>query len=262
MFEDNIIPSSLFFFPAPRQKYIVHLTLGLLVVFSAMMFLTSCTEDDRHKNKHAQKQQNKATTANTGNREMKDIDCQRGCVVLTGASYAKGWPLSEINGLPVVNTGVGGEQSFEVLSRFEKDVIAIKPRAVIIWGYINDIHRSERSNIETAINKAKDSFRAMVALSEKNGIIPILATEVTIRHRSGLVNSLQHWAGKLLGKKSYQDYVNQHVLALNRWLLDFAREKDLLVLDLQPIISDASNMRLKKYAADDGTHISELGYAQ
>jgi hypothetical protein len=68
-------------------------------------------------------------------------------IVLLGASYVRGWNLQDIAGCRVINKGVNGEQSFEMLSRFEQDVIAVCPRAVIIWGYINDIFRSEKANI-------------------------------------------------------------------------------------------------------------------
>jgi lysophospholipase L1-like esterase len=244
------------------QKFIVQLMFYFIVIPTAIFNLVSCPEIDRAENDRRKDHATQQNTILSGIKGMKNFDCQNDCIVLIGASYAKGWPLKEINGIPVLNRGVDGEQSFEVLNRFRKDVIAIKLRAVIIWGYINDIHRTDRSKIDMAIGKAKNSFIAMVELSEKNGIIPILATEVTIRHKNGLIDALQNWVGKLLRKKSYQDYVNQHVLNLNRWLKGYAQEKNLLVLDLQPLISDHNNIRLKKYATDDGTHISEQGYKQ
>lgn len=247
----------------PRwQKFIAKLTLNLIVIPTAIFNLVSCPEIDRAENDRRKDHTTQQNTILSGVKDMNSSDCQNDCIVLIGASYAKGWPLKEINGIPVSNRGVDGEQSFEVLNRFRKDVIVIKPRAVIIWGYINDIHRTDRSKIDMAIGKVKDSFVAMVELSEKNGIAPILATEVTIRHRDRLIDSLKNWVGKLLRKKSYQDYVNQHVLNLNRWLKGYAKEKNLLVLDLQPIISDPNNLRLKKYATEDGTHVSEQGYKQ
>jgi lysophospholipase L1-like esterase len=181
-------------------------------------------------------------------------------IILIGASYAKGWSLDEFAGMTVINKGISGEQSFEMLSRFQKEVLLLKPTAVIIWGFINDIHRSKRENIDAAISRAKKSFEEMVTLSKENGIIPILATEVTIRHKDSWSETLAGWIGSLLGKKSYQDYVNQHVLDTNKWLKDFANQQNLLLLDLQPIISDSRNVRKKGYATEDGTHISSKGY--
>jgi len=63
-----------------------------------------------------------------------------------------------------------------------------------------------------------------------------------------------------MGKKSYQDYINQHVLDVNQWIRDYAKQNGLLLLDLQPVISDDKGWRKKEYATKDGSHISEKGY--
>ena len=133
---------------------------------------------------------------------------------------------------------------------------------VIIWGFINDIFRSERQNIEKAIEKIKISFERMVQISEENEIIPILATEVTIRPKDSWKESLANWVGKILGKKSYQDYVNRHVISVNEWMRDYAEQQNLLLLDLQKVISDENGLRKKECATEDGSHISEKGYAE
>ena len=72
-----------------------------------------------------------------------------GPVVVLGASYAGGWQLEPIAGVSVVVRGVSGQQSFEVLERFERDVVSAKPRAVILWGFINDIFRAPAAEIDT-----------------------------------------------------------------------------------------------------------------
>ena len=54
--------------------------------------------------------------------------------------------------------------------------------------------------------------------------------------------------------------MNQHVLATNAWLREFARRQGLLLLDLQPVVSDPQNGRLPAYATDDASHISPAGY--
>ncbi|MCP9462685.1 MAG: hypothetical protein NNA24_11645, partial [Nitrospira sp.] len=62
-------------------------------------------------------------------------------LVIIGASYAKGLGQHELAGYQVINKGINGEQSFEMLARFETDVVGLKPNAVLIWGFINDIFR-------------------------------------------------------------------------------------------------------------------------
>jgi len=190
-----------------------------------------------------------------------DLNKKDNIIVLIGASYAKGWILDEVAGMRVLNKGISGEQSFEMLSRFHEDVISVKPKAVIIWGFINDIHRSKREKISLAIERVKKSYIEMVKIAKDNKIVPILATEVTIRAKDSWSETLASWAGGLLGKKSYQDYVNQHVMEVNQWLKDYAEQQKLLLLDLQPVISRGDSKRKKEYATEDGTHISDAGYS-
>jgi lysophospholipase L1-like esterase len=183
-----------------------------------------------------------------------------GQIVLIGASYTRGWNIPEIDGMKVINKGVDGNQSFEMLARFRDDVITNKPRAVLIWGFINDIHRSKRDDIQATIVKAKDSIKKMVKMSQAKGIVPVLGTEVTIRGDEKLIENLMGFVGSLLGKESYQDYVNKHVMAVNKWIREFAREEGILLFDFQPVLSDSKGIRKKEFATKDGTHISAEGY--
>ena len=185
---------------------------------------------------------------------------REGRIVLIGASYTRGWTIQEIAGMKVINKGVDGNQSFEMLARFQNDVIANKPKAVLIWGFINDIHRSKRDEIQSTIVRAKESIKEMVKLSRTNGIVPILGTELTIRSADKLIENLSGLVGSLLGKESYQAYVNKHVMAVNQWIKEFARGEGILLLDFQPALSDAKGVRKKEFATKDGSHISPEGY--
>jgi uncharacterized SAM-binding protein YcdF (DUF218 family)/lysophospholipase L1-like esterase len=180
-------------------------------------------------------------------------------VVILGASYAEGWKPS-IPGVQVVNKGVTGQQAFELRARFERDVVAEKPRAVIIWGFINDVFRADRSKVGESLQRARASIEAMVAAARANGIEPILATEVTMGPRLEWSEWFAGWVGWTLGKTSYQEYVNQHVLATNRWMREYAAREHLLLLDLQPVVSDAKNVRKQAYSKVDGSHITPAGY--
>jgi uncharacterized SAM-binding protein YcdF (DUF218 family)/lysophospholipase L1-like esterase len=184
----------------------------------------------------------------------------RNTVVVLGASYAAGWPLQTIGEMRVINKGVAGQQSWELLERFDRDVVALKPRAVIIWGFINDIHGAEHSAVGNALARAQQSMLAMIDRARASGIEPILATEVTIRGRLTLQEDVASFVGRLLGKESYQSYVNRHVLDTNAWLREVARQRGLFLLDLQPAISGPDGFRRRAYAAADGSHISMAGY--
>ena len=182
-------------------------------------------------------------------------------IILIGASYAGGWnPGRPIVGFQIVNRGVSGQQSFEMLSRFETDVLALKPDAVIIWGFINDIFRSDRAQIAKTLMRTRESTLAMVKLARKEGIMPILATEVTIRSKDGWLETFEALIGRILGKSSYQDYVNGHVVEVNRWIRDTAAREGILLLDLEMVLADQHGVRRKEFSQLDGSHISNRGY--
>lgn len=181
-------------------------------------------------------------------------------IILLGASYAAGLKLEQIGDHHLVNKGVGGEQSFEMLARFDADVLSHKPDMVIVWGFINDITRADQSKIDATLERVKMSYVDMIAKARQNGVKVVLTTEITMSLRPGIKETLMAWIAKILGKSSYQDAVNRHVMDLNNWLKKYAAENDLPLLDLQAVLSDGGIMRKKKYAQKDGSHVSEMGY--
>lgn len=187
-------------------------------------------------------------------------DVTKDTIVIIGASYAAGLGMDTLAGRRIINKGVGGEQSFETLARFDREVIADKPDAVILWGFINDIFRSERDKVDAAVERIKSSYTAMVEKARQNGIKPILATEVTMSRRPGIKAWVMRVIGAVTGKTSYQEYINGHVMDVNQWLKAFAKENDVPVLDLQVLLAEGDIMRKTKYAQEDASHISDEGY--
>lgn len=185
----------------------------------------------------------------------------RKVLVLIGASYARGWdPGGLIAGCQIVNKGIDGQQSFEMLARFETDVLSLNPDAVIIWGFINDLFRSDRHQIDRTLRQTRESILAMLELAGKSGVRPILVTEVTIRGRDGWSESFESLIGKILGKSSYQDYVNGHVIEVNRWLRNVSIREGVLLFDFESVLADQYGVRRKEFCQPDGSHISQRGY--
>jgi lysophospholipase L1-like esterase len=182
-------------------------------------------------------------------------------LVVIGASYARAWPIESIGGRRVVNRGINGNQSFEMLARFQEDVLDLKPSTVIIWGFINDIFRSEPDNIDQTLERIRLSMAAMYERAASQGIDVIFATEVTIREPKGIVNMFAGIVGRLFGKTSYQSYINDLVVATNHRLKSFAEEHDVLVLDFAAVLADDDGRRQSRYAVDDGSHLSDSAYA-
>ena len=183
-----------------------------------------------------------------------------GPIVILGASYAGGWHPPDGNGLRFINKGISGQQSWELLDRFDRDVVALSPRAVIIWGFINDIHRTAPDRQAEAVTRARTSFTTMVEKARAAGIEPILATELTIRPVDTWGEWAGGWIGWVLDKESYQDKINRQVIGTNAWLKDYAAREGLFVLDVFPLLSDSSGERRKAFAKEDGSHVPPAGY--
>lgn len=199
------------------------------------------------------------TSVPTGAANAGDVTHPDGPIIVLGASYAAAWTPT-IPGLTILNRGVAGQQSSEMLARFDTDVVAAKPRAVILWGFINDIFRSPRASIDETVARAQQNYLTMIERARRAGIDVVLATEVTVRAPKSLLEPVMSLAGRLLNRPNYQDYVNTHVLQVNAWLRALAARERLLLLDLQPVLSDRDHRRAKRFALDDGSHISAAGY--
>jgi lysophospholipase L1-like esterase len=201
-----------------------------------------------------------AASAHAPATSMNQWSYPQGPIVLLGASYVEDWGITSLAGRSVINKGVTGQESFQLLERFDADVVANRPRAVIVWGFINDVFKAPRDRVDRSIERAKESFREIVARARAANIEPVLVTEVTLRQRRSLKEDFMTLLGRWLGRSSFQDYINGHVLATNEWLREFARQEGVTLVDIQPVLSTADNRRQREYAADDGSHFSQAGY--
>jgi lysophospholipase L1-like esterase len=160
----------------------------------------------------------------------------------------------------VLNRGIEGQESIDLLERFPRDVVALQPRSVMLWGFINDIHRAPRTDIDAVLARVRASYTSMIEQSRASGIDVILATEVTVTTPGSWSDRLMALAGQMLRKPSYQDFVNGHVRATNAWLRETARKERLLVLDLERVVSGPNGERRREFAAPDGTHLTAAAY--
>ena len=182
-------------------------------------------------------------------------------LVIIGASYAADWKQPTLPGYTVVNRGRGGEVTDQVLARFDQDVVAAKPQAVLIWGHINNLHRAPRdAGFAPTVERIKADYREMVGRARRAGITPILATEVTLSEAVGLKNRIAAFIGHLRGKTGYAQKINAPVREVNAWLREYAKAEKIELLDIEKLFDDGEGFRKTEYTRDDGTHISEEGY--
>jgi hypothetical protein len=181
-------------------------------------------------------------------------------LIITGASYAADWGVPLIPGYGVRNVGIGGQETKDVLERFDRDVIAARPHAVVIWGHINNIHRAPNSDYIGAREGVKSDYQAMLDRAEAEGIDVILATEVTLTEALSWTDRAVALVARFLGKRSYADRINEHVRAVNEWLRAVARDRGLRVLDFESVLDDGRGFRRREFTREDGSHLSEAAY--
>jgi lysophospholipase L1-like esterase len=196
-----------------------------------------------------------------GGESMKTKQGGSRTIVVIGASYAGGWkPERPIAGHQIITKGVSGEESSQVLARFDVDATSENPDAVIIWGFINDIFRVDRSRLTERLQRTRSDLLSMVKLAREARIVPILATEVTIRGKHGIVEAATALTGRILGKESYQKFINRQVREMNNWIRVTAQHDEILLLDFEAVLADNSGLRRKEFSKPDGSHISPGGY--
>lgn len=180
-------------------------------------------------------------------------------VVVLGASYAKGWAPGSAP-FHMVNAGREGEESWKMLERFDQDVVQAKATHVILWGFINDVFRSPRAEIDATTERTRRTIQEMVAQARAHSIDPILATEITIRGPKTFTEAAGSRLARLLGRSSYQDFINTRVRDTNEWIRALAVTERLQLLDFERVLADADGRRAYDFAADDGSHVSTEGY--
>ena len=97
-------------------------------------------------------------------------------VVFLGDSITEGWPRRAggfFPGMPYVNRGIFGQTTPQILLRFRADVIALKPRAVVILAGSNDLAGKTGTS---SLAMIEDNLASMTELAQANGIKVVLAS--------------------------------------------------------------------------------------
>ena len=173
-------------------------------------------------------------------------------VVFMGDSITDSWadPIygGFFPGKPYVDRGISGQTTPQMLIRFRPDVIALKPRVVVILAGTNDIAGNTGP---TTLEAIEDNFRSMSELATANGIHVVFASvlpvsDYELRDGKPIIQTVRRPPEK--------------VLALNKWLQEFAKAHHHVYLDYFSAMVDDKGF-LKNELSDDGLHPNAQGYA-
>jgi lysophospholipase L1-like esterase len=143
------------------------------------------------------------------------------------------WMMKAHPNWEVLNKGVNGQRSDEILSRFERDVLRETPSLVIVLAGVNDIFQ----RYPTAV--VKKNLKAMYDIAEKNRILPVAATVLPYNIAS---------PGEA-----------EAISDLNAWVESEARASGRLFCDTNLAVRDPNNPELLA-STRDGLHPDVTGY--
>jgi lysophospholipase L1-like esterase len=99
----------------------------------------------------------------------------------------------------VLNRGINGQRSDQILSRFGRDVAAERPAVVIILAGVNDVYQGRRTDA------IKSNLEKMYELAEQGGIVPLAATVLPYNaageKESGEIQELNNWMEGVVKRK-------------------------------------------------------------
>ncbi len=171
---------------------------------------------------------------------------EEGRVVFFGDSITEGWKLEVyFPGKPYINRGVSAQTTSQMLVRFRQDVVALKPRAVIIQAGVNDLGGNTGP---MPIEDTKSNFASMADIARANQIRVMASSLLPPPHKGAPLsryNLLKHPAAK--------------ILELNRWLEDYSACHGADFLDFFSAMSDGDGF-VKESFSEDGLHPTPAGY--
>jgi len=157
-------------------------------------------------------------------------------VVFLGDQVTELWGAKFFPGKPFLNRGIAGQTSAQMLVRFHQDVVAMKPKVVVIQAGMNDL-------LVATEGVMADNFMSMMDIAKANGIRVVLASVTPVcdcyNKQTGL---------RPQGK----------IISLNGWIRDFAARSGAVYLNYYSALAEGRDFR--KELTDDGLLPNDAGY--
>ena len=172
-------------------------------------------------------------------------------VVFMGDSITDAWPQPRygefFTGKPYVGRGISGQTTPQMLIRFRPDVIALKPKVVVILAGTNDIAGNTGPMTDEEIEA---NLASMAELAKANGIRVVLASILPVSAYHTVANGIPQTTLRPMAR----------ILALNEWIKQYAASERHVYLDYFSAMVDSTGLLREELSADD-LHPNAKGYA-
>jgi len=173
-------------------------------------------------------------------------------VVFMGDSITDSWDDPKFGGFfpgkAYVDRGISGQTTPQMLVRFRADVIALRPRVVVILAGTNDLAGNTGPATLEAI---QDNLMSMAELAKSNSIKVVFASILP-------VSDYEQRDGKPIVQTVRRP--PEKIKALNDWMRSYASKNKLTYLDYYSAMMDEKGF-LKDELSEDGLHPNAKGYA-
>jgi len=178
----------------------------------------------------------------TENKKLKPVLKNENRVVFMGNSITEFWKSDNhfFFNSQYINRGISGQTTAQMLVRFRQDVIALKPKLVVILGGINDI---AQNNGPVTLEETFKNIRTMAELAKKNNIKVVLSSVLPAYDffwRPGLQPAPK-------------------IIKLNKMIRDYCIKNNINYVDYYAAMVDGRG-GLKKLLSEDGVHPNVAGY--
>ena len=166
-------------------------------------------------------------------------------VIFIGDSITDLWDLARFfPGKPYINRGIGGQVTAQMVLRFQQDVVALRPAAVVILAGINDLHGALQRESDEGIEA---NWTAMADMAEAHHIKVVFASITP-------VNNYTDNARFMLADRD-----PRRIRRLNARLADFCRKRGYPFADYYKVMIDKNGL-LRADLTRDGLHPLAQGY--
>jgi lysophospholipase L1-like esterase len=154
-------------------------------------------------------------------------------------SWAKYFP-SLFPEKPYICRGISGQTTPQLLVRFRQDVVALKPKVVVILAGTNDI---AGNNGPSTLEMIEDNLASMSEIARANGIRVVLSSVLPVYDYP--------W------KRGLEPAPK--IAALNSWIRQYSAKTNAVYLDYySAMVDDRGGLRAE--LTMDGVHPNEAGY--